>query len=142
MPQDLKAAVEKIVEPEKQEPTLAAKLKLSVGALRQLTDKKAAIQTKADAVKTQYTALLQELKDLQGKIEAAQKDLQQATTMYNQELEKDKKAAEEANVDPDELTTDNLMAIMASVGVQATQSQIQDFASELVENVAKRRKCG
>ena len=65
-----------------------------------------------------------------------------ATTMYNQELEKDKQAAEEANVDPDELTPENLMAIMASVGVQATQSQIQDFASKLVENVAKRRKCG
>lgn len=142
LPQDLKTAVEKIVEPEKPEPTLATKLKLSVGALRQLTDKKAAIQAKADAVKTQYTALLQELKELQSKIESAQKDLQQATTLYNQQLEKDRQAADETNMDPDELTTENLMAIMASVGVQATQSQIQDFASKLVENVAKRRKCG
>ena len=32
LPQDLKAAVEKIVEPEKPEPTLATKLKQSVGA--------------------------------------------------------------------------------------------------------------
>lgn len=142
LPQDLKAAVEKIVEPERPEPTLATKLKQSVGALRQLTDKKAAIQTKADAVKSQYTALLQELKDLQGKIESAQKDLQQATTLYNQQLEKDKQTADEVNVDPDELTPENIMAIMASVGVQATPTQIQDFSHKLGENVSKRRKCG
>ena len=135
LPQDLKAAVEKIVEPEKPEPTLASKLKQSVGALRQLTDKKAAIQTKADAVKSPYTALLQELKELQGKIESAQKDLQQATSMYNQQLEKD-------NIDPEELTPENLTAIMASVGVIATPAQIQDFAHKLGENVSKRRKCG
>ena len=98
-----------------------------MGALRQLTDTKAAIQA--------------ELKDLQGKIEAAQKDLQPC---YHdvQSGAGERQAAEEANVDPDELTPENLMAIMASVGVQATQSQIQDFASKLVENVAKRRKCG
>lgn len=142
LPQDLKAAVEKIVVPDKPEPTLATKLKQSVGALRQLTDKKAAIQARADAVKSQYTALLQELKDLQSKIENAQKDLQQATTLYNKQLEEDKQATAESNVDPDELTPENLMAIMASVGVQATTTQIQDFAHKLVENVAKRRKCG
>ena len=137
LPQDLKAAVEKIVEPEKPEPTLASKLKQSVGALRQLTDKKAAIQTKADAVKSQYTALLQELKELQGKIEAAQKDLQQATSMYNQQLEKEKQAADESNIDPEELTPENLTAIMASVGVIATPAQIQDFAHKLGENVSQ-----
>ena len=142
LPQDLKAAVEKIVVPDKPEPTLATKLKQSVGALRQLTDKKAAIQSKADAVKAQYTALLQELKELQSKIESAQKDLQQATTLYNKQLEEDKQATADSNVDPDELTPENLMAIMASVGVQATSTQIQDFAHKLVENVSKRRKCG
>lgn len=66
------------------------------GALRQLTNKKAAIQSKADAVKAQYTSLLQELKELQGKIESAQKDLQQATTLYNKQLEEDKQATAEA----------------------------------------------
>ena len=96
LPQGLKAAVEKIVVPDKPEPTLATRLKQSVGALRQLLDKEAAIQTKADAVKAQYTSLLQELKELQGKIESAQKDLQQATTLYNKQLEEDKQATAEA----------------------------------------------
>ena len=86
-------------------------------------------------MKSPYTALLQELKELQGKIESAQKDLQQATSMYNQQLEKD-------NIDPEELTPENLTAIMASVGVIATPAQIQDFAHKLGENVSKRRKCG
>ena len=140
LPQDLKAAVEKIVEPEKPEPTPATKLKQSVGALRQLSDRKSAIQAKADAVKSQYTSLLQELKELQGKIEAAQKELQQTTELYNQQLEKEKQVSDDANVDPDELTPENIMTIMASVGVNATQTQIQEFTKKL--GVTKRRKCG
>ena len=142
LPQDLKAAVEKIVEPVKPEPTLTTKLKQSVGTLRQLADRKSAIQAKADAVKAQYTSLLQELKDVQSKIESAQKELQQSTELYNQQLEKEKQASDDTNVDPEELTPENIMTIMASVGVNATQLQIQDFAKKLGKNVTKRRKCG
>lgn len=40
LPSELKEAVEKIVEPTKPEPTLASKLKMSVQALRQLSDRK------------------------------------------------------------------------------------------------------
>ena len=79
-------------------------------------------------MKSQYTSLLQELKGLQSKIEEAQKELQQTTELYNQQLEKEKQASDDANVDPDELTPENIMTIMASVGVNATQTQIQDFA--------------
>ena len=142
LPQDLKAAVEKIVEPVKPEPTLTTKLKQSVGTLRQLSDRKSAIQAKADAVKAQYTSLLQELKEVQSKIEAAQKELQQSTELYNQQLEKEKQASDDSNVDPEELTPENIMTIMATVGVNATHQQIQDFAKKLGENVTKRRKCG
>ena len=56
---------------QKQEPTIASKSKQSVGTLKQLAEKKATLQTKADAAKQQYSALLQELKDLQTKIEGA-----------------------------------------------------------------------
>ena len=142
LPSDLKDAVEKIVEPTKQEPTIATKLKQSVGTLKQLTEKKASLQAKADGVKQQYSALLQELKELQTKIEGAQKELQDNTTQYNKQLEQDKQAAEEANVDLDEITAEKLMIIMSNVGVHATAEQVQIFASKLSENAAKRRKCG
>ena len=134
--------MEKIVEPPKPEPTLASKLKMSVGALRQLSNKKAAIQAKADTVKTQCTALLQELKELQGKIEVAQQDLQKATSLYNQQLEKDKQATDEVYVDPDEISPENLMVIMASVDFHATDARMKEFAHKLGENVSKRRRCG
>ena len=142
LPSDLKDAVEKIVEPTKQEPTIATKLKQSVGTLKQLTEKKASLQAKADGVKQQYSALLQELKELQTKIEGAQKELQDNTTQYNKQLEQDKQAADEANVDPDEITAEKLMIIMSNVGLHATAEQVQTFASKLSENAVKRRKCG
>ena len=90
LPADLKEAVVKIVEPEKPEPTLASKVKQAVGTLKQLSEKKASLQSKADAVKQQYTQLLQDLKELQGKIEVAQKELQTTTQQYNQQLEQEK----------------------------------------------------
>ena len=142
LPSDLKEAVEKIVEPSKPEPTIATKLKQSVGTLKQLTEKKAMLQSKADAVKQQYSALLQELKDLQAKIEGAQKELQEHTAQYNLQLEQDKKTAEEVNVDPDEISAGKLMIIMSNVGVHATAEQVMTFAQKLSENAVKRRKCG
>ena len=89
LPSDLKEAAEKLVEP----PKPATKLKQSVGQLKQLAGKKAVIQQKADAVKTQCTSLLQELKEMQTKIETAQQELRQTTSLYNQQLEKEKLAA-------------------------------------------------
>ena len=100
------------------------------------------MQTKADAVKQQYSALLQELKDLQTKIEGAQKELQENTAQYNQQLEQDKQAAEEAAVDPDEISAEKLMIIMSNVGMHAAAEQVQSFALKLSENAVTRRKCG
>ena len=71
LPTVLKEEVEKIIQPTKMEPPLNQKLKQAVGTLKQLSEKKAAIQTKADAIKQQYTQLLNELKETQSKIEAA-----------------------------------------------------------------------
>lgn len=141
LPSDLKEAVEKLVEPSKPEPTLATKLKQSNGQLRQLVEKKAAIQQKADTVKSQYTALLQELKDMQSKIDTAQQELQQTSSQYNQQLEKEKQDA----ADEEEawaLAPEKLMTILAKVGLQATAEQVTDFARQIEETAAKRRKCG
>ena len=71
LPTVLKEEVEKIIQPTKMDPPLNQKLKQAVGTLKQLSEKKAAIQTKADAIKQQYTQLLNELKETQSKIEAA-----------------------------------------------------------------------
>ena len=120
---------------------MATKLKQSVGHLKQLAEKKAAPQQKADAVKAQYTALLQELKEMQTKIESAQKELQDTTTLYNQQIEKEKN---EAAAEDEEFTLapEKLMTILSKVGVQATAEQVIDFARQIEETAAKRRKCG
>lgn len=141
LPTDLKEAVEKLVEPTKPEPTLATKLKQSVGQLKQLAEKKAAIQQKADAVKSQYTALLQELKETQTKIDSAQQELQQKTQQYSQQLEKEKQEVAEED-ETWTLAPEKLMTIFAQVGVQATADQVTSFARQIEEAAAKRRKCG
>ena len=112
-----------------------------MGNLKQLAEKKAVLQQKADAVKAQYTALLQELKDMQNKIEQAQKELQETTTKYNQQLEKEKNEAVDAEQDFT-LAPEKLVTILAKVGLQATAEQVTDFARQLEETAAKRRKCG
>ena len=141
LPSDLKQAVGKLVEPDKPEPTLATKLKQSVGQLKQLAEKKASLQHKADSVKAQYTALLQELKEMQARLETAQKELQDTTTLYNQQIEKEKTEAA-AEEDTFTLAPEKLMTILAKVGVQATAEQVTDFARLIEETAAKRRKCG
>ena len=140
LPADLKEAVVKIVEPETPEPTLASKVKQAVGTLKQLSEKKASLQSKADAVKLQYTQLLEDLKELQGKIEVAQKELQSTTQQYNQQLEQEKQ--NDAEETAEDLFCEALITAMASVGLQATSAQVKDLASKLIESDAKMRKCG
>ena len=83
LPPEVNQAVEKVIEPAKPEPTAATKFTNAVGVLKQLSTKKSSLQAKADVVKQQYGALLTELEELQGKIEEAQKELQQHTESYN-----------------------------------------------------------
>ena len=141
LPAELKEAVEKIVEPQKVETPLNQKVKQAAGTLKQLSEKKAAIQIRADQVKQQYTQLLQDLKEIQVKIETAQKELQEATNLYSQQLEKDKEK-EVDDAAQDEITAENLLTVMASLGMQVSAEQAKEFANKLGENVMKRRKCG
>ena len=103
LPSDLKQAIGKLVEPDKFEPTLATKLKQS-------------LQHKADAIKAQYTTLLQELKEMQAKIGTTQKELQDTTTLYNQQIEKEKIEAA-AEDEAFTLAPEKFMIILAKVGV-------------------------
>ena len=132
LPTVLKEEVEKIIQPTKMDPPLNQKLKQAVGTLKQLSEKKAAIQSKADAIKTQYTQLLNELKETQSKIETAQKELQETTNLYNQQLEQEKQAAEEPL--PEELAAENLLTVMANIGLSATPEQVKELAQKLSEN--------
>lgn len=61
----------------------------------------------------QYGALLGELKDLQGKIEEAQKELMQHTEKYNLQLEKEKQLAE-AEIEDGKFTEEKLNGIFHS----------------------------
>ena len=61
-----KAAVENLLTLVKEEPKdIAAKLKATVGELRQLSNKKAGLQKRVDNAKDQYKLLLGELKMVQ-----------------------------------------------------------------------------
>ena len=121
LPSLIKEAVEKIVEPDKPDPTIATKVKQAVGTLKQLTERKNSLQTKVDSVKAQYTQLLQDLKELQGKIEVVQKELQTTTQQYNQQLEQEKQ--KDAETMAEDLTPEALVTAMASVGLQATSAR-------------------
>lgn len=141
LPAELKEVVEKMVEPAKSETPLNQKVKQAVGTLKQLSEKKASIQVRADQVKQQYTQLLQDLKEIQAKIETAQKELQDATHLYNQQLEEDKEKVPDESMQ-EEITAENLLTVMASLGMQVSAEQAKEFANKLGENVMKRRKCG
>ena len=60
----------------------AAKLKQSVGQLRDLTNKKKQVQAKVDSFKKKYKATLTELQDIQNEIEKVQKILKDSTDNY------------------------------------------------------------
>ena len=141
LPPEVKQAVEKVIEPAKPEPTVANKLKSSVGLLKQLSTRKSALQAKADVVKQQYGALRGELKDLKTKIEDAQKELQQHTETYNLQLETVKQLAEN-EIEEGELTEEKLNGIFHSIGLTPNEDQLKAFTKQLAESASKRRKCG
>lgn len=92
------------------QPDLSSLLQeLLAGVLEQLSTKKSALKAEADVVKQQYGALLTELKELQGKIEEAQKELLQHTESYNLQLEKEKKLSE-TEIEDGELMKEKLNA--------------------------------
>ena len=135
LPTDLKEAVEKIGGSKSTRTATSIQSEASCGDLETTHGEKGG----HDAVKTQYTQLLQDLKELQTKIETAQKELQTTTSQYNQQLENQKKEDTEM---AEELWPEALVTAMASVGLQATSAQVKDLATKLGETAAKRSKCG
>ena len=83
LPQEVQAVVTKLTQPlPDTEKDLAQKLKAQVGDLKSVSIKKTQLQTKLDQVKTQYASMLQDMQELQGKLNEGQKRLKQLSDQY------------------------------------------------------------
>ena len=80
---------------------------------------------------------MQDLKDIQAKIETAQKELQETTHLYSQQLEKDKQTQDEETCKTN--LSRNLLTVMASTGLHASAEQAKEFAAKLGENASRQR---
>ena len=84
LPEGLKSQLEGIIQPkaENTEKTAAAKMKASIGTLRDLSNRRDGAQAKVDQSKEQYKMALQDLQDLQKQIDQTQEELKQTTAEY------------------------------------------------------------
>ena len=83
LPQEVQAVVTKLTQPlPDTEKDLAQKLKAQVGDLKSVSIKKTQLQTKLDQVKTQYASMLQDMQELQGKLNEGQQRLKQLSDQY------------------------------------------------------------
>ena len=142
LPGEVKEAVENLLAPAKEEPKdVTTKLKVTVGELRQLSNKKAGLQKKVDDAKDQYKLLLDELKMVQELIDKEQQQLMAQSEAYAELLKeemKDECAEELPEVDAD--VNDHVLKALAQVGILRTDSQKTDLEQRLAENMLKRRK--
>ena len=83
LPQEVQAVVTKLTQPlPDTEKDLAQKLKAQVGDLKSVSIKKTQLQTRLDQVKTQYASMLQDMQELQSKLNEGQKRLKQLSDQY------------------------------------------------------------
>lgn len=130
LPGEVKEAVENLLSPVKDEPKdVTTKLKVTVGELRQLSNKKAGLQKRVDNAKDQYKILLEQ-QQLAAQSEAYAKLPKEET--------KDNSDNESAEVDAD--VNDHVLKALAQVGILYTDTQKTDLERHLAENMLKRRK--
>lgn len=83
LPPQVKELVEKLTKPSPPtEQDVTSKLKTQVSLIKDLSHKKSNLQTKIDATKRSYQELLEEMKAIQGKIEAEQQALTATSASY------------------------------------------------------------
>ena len=83
LPQEVQAVVTKLTQPlPDTEKELAQKLKAQVGELKSVSIKKNQLQTKLDQVKSQYASMLQDMQDLQSKLNEGQQRLKALSDQY------------------------------------------------------------
>ena len=141
LPEEVRAQVSPILEPEKPptEKSTAVKLKMTVGTIKDLTNKKAHLQLKVDQSKDQYKALLQELQDLQQMLDNAQDDLKKTSEEYAKlaQTMKIEQEAEETCI-----TRERMIEMMNSVGMTISDEQKEQLEKLAEETKQKRRKTG
>ena len=83
LPQEVQDAVTKLTQPiPDSEKELAQKLKAQVGDLKSVSIKKNQLQAKLDQVKAQYASMLQDMQDLQSKLNEGQQRLKTLSEQY------------------------------------------------------------
>ena len=139
LPADIKAKVEGIVQPKTPvtEQSEAARLKQSVGQLRDLTNKKQQVQAKVDSYKELYKATLNELQEIQMEIEKVQKTLKDSTDNYAKLLEDVKIETEPQDT---LLGLPSFMELMGKAGVAFSQEQKEQMEKMMEESNHKKRR--
>ena len=139
LPADIKAKVEGIVQPKipVTEQSEAARLKQSVGQLRDLTNKKQQVQAKVDSYKELYKATLTELQEIQLEIEKVQKTLKDSTDNYAKLLEDVKIETEPQDT---LLGLPSFMELMGKAGVAFSQEQKEQMEKMMEESNHKKRR--
>ena len=128
LPADSKAKVESIVHPKEPvtEQTEAAKLKQSVGQLRDLTKKKKKqVQPKMNSYKEMYKATLNELQENQNDIEKVQKTLKDLTDSYAKLIED---VTAESESQDTLLGLPTMMQLLTKAGVNCSDEQKEQNA--------------
>ena len=141
LPKEVKDAVTNLVAPEKKEPKdVTTLLKVTVGELRQLSNKKAGLQKRVDQAKEQYRVLLDELKSVQEIIDKEQQQLSARSAAYAKILKEETKEAPTTEEAVDEDVNDHVLKALAQVGILYTDTQKSDLQRQLAESMLKRRK--
>ena len=126
LPEEVRAQVSPILEPEKPptEKSIAVKLKMTVGTIKDLTNKKAHLQLKVDQSKDQYNA---------------QDDLKKTSEEYAKlaQTMKIEQEAEETCI-----TRERMIEMMNSVGMTISEEQKEQLEKLAEETKQKRRKTG
>ena len=149
LPTAVKALVEKITKPPPAtERDMAMKLKGQVSTLRDLSHRKQVLQNKLDRAKKTYGDMLEEMKNIQSKLEAEQGALNATSTAYMAMVNTNKPAEELQEGAPMEDTVPAAVeGFISTLGVNLTEDQKAQLSSmlkrptaESLEEENKRRR--
>ena len=148
LPQQVQEVVFKLTKVEPiTEREIAARLKGQVTGLKNMSIRKTQLQAKIDAVKSQYTSLLNDMQELQSKLSEGQKSLHQLSEDYMKAVNQTPTPAE--LTEPAGETEQIPMAVKSfvhSLGISLTEEQKAQLRgllkrpSQDSEDAIKRRK--
>ena len=149
LPTAVKALVEKITKPPPAtERDMAMKLKGQVSTLRDLSHRKQVLQNKLDMAKKTYGDMLEEMKNIQSKLEAEQNALNTTSTAYMAMVNTNKPAEElQEGVPMEDTVPAAVEGFISTLGVNLTEDQKAQLSSmlkrptpESVDEENKRRR--